>query len=86
MIHDSLFTFTIHYSQVFKDPITDRGKVSKKGRLTLERRADGVLATVTEGKGSAEKDVLREVFRDGKLLIDQTFAEIRARAELPAAS
>ena len=70
-------------TQVFKDPITDKGKVSKKGRLTLERSVAGALTTVTEGKGDAARDVLREVFRDGKLLIDQTFAEIRARAELP---
>merc|ERR1711881_517276 len=26
---------------VFKDPVTDKGKISKKGRLTLENDADG---------------------------------------------
>jgi nicotinamide phosphoribosyltransferase len=26
---------------VFKDPVTDPGKKSKKGRLTLERNAEG---------------------------------------------
>lgn len=67
-------------TQVFKEPITDKGKVSKKGRLTLERGADGVLTTITENRGDPAKDILVEVFRDGKLLVDQTFADIRARA------
>lgn len=67
---------------VFKDPITDKGKMSKKGRLSLEAGADGKLATVTEGKGDPKKDILQEVFRDGALLIDQKFEEIRKRAVL----
>jgi len=67
---------------VFKDPITDKGKLSKKGRLTLEVGTDGKLTTIVEGKGDPKKDILIEVFRDGKLLINQTFAEIRKRAEL----
>jgi nicotinamide phosphoribosyltransferase len=68
---------------VFKDPITDKGKQSKKGRLTLEKGADGKLVTVTEGKGDPSKDVLVEVFRDGFLLVDQTCEEIRKRAAIP---
>merc|ERR1711967_166198 len=54
---------------VVKDPITDPGKRSKKGRLTLERdEAEGFITKV-EGSGDAEKDVLVEVFRDGMLLV-----------------
>ena len=68
---------------VFKDPITDKGKQSKKGKLSLEMGKDGKLTTVTEGKGTAEKDVLIEVFKNGQLLVDQTCAEIRARAQIP---
>merc|ERR1719217_1070108 len=68
---------------VFKDPITDKGKQSKKGKLTLERGADGKLTTVTEGKGDPNKDILVETFRNGHLLVDQTCAEIRARAAIP---
>ena len=44
---------------------------------------DGKLTTVTEGKGSAEKDVLVEVFKNGHILIDQTCSEIRGRAQIP---
>ena len=70
-------------TQVFKDPITDKGKQSKKGKLTLERGSDGKLTTVTEGKGDPNKDILVETFRNGHLLVDQTCAEIRARAAIP---
>jgi len=69
-------------TQVFKDPITDKGKQSKKGRLSLEM-VDGKLTTITEGKGDPAKDVLVEVFRDGYLLVDQTCNEIRKRAAIP---
>lgn len=39
---------------VFKDPITDRGKKSKRGRLTLEKQ-DDTFVTVEQGKGDTEK-------------------------------
>ena len=39
---------------VFKQPITDLGKKSKKGRLTLECE-DGKFTTVEEGKGDPKK-------------------------------
>jgi len=65
---------------VVKDPVTDPGKKSKKGRLTLEPNA-GKWVTVTEGKGDVKADKLVEVFRNGVLLVDETFTEIRKRAE-----
>jgi len=64
---------------VEKDPVTDPGKKSKKGRLTLELK-DGIWTTVTEGKGVPANDKLIEVFRNGKLLVDDTFEAIRERA------
>lgn len=39
---------------VFKTPITDLGKKSKKGKLTLEME-DGQFVTKEEGSGSPEK-------------------------------
>ena len=65
---------------VYKDPITDKGKQSKKGRLTLEKGADGKLTTVSEGKGSPDKDVLVEVFKDGDMQTQFSFKEVRERA------
>merc|ERR1712070_74084 len=64
---------------VVKDPITDPGKKSKMGRLTLERSGDE-WTTITEGRGDAAQDELVEVFRNGELLVDHTFASIRARS------
>ena len=69
--------------QVYKDPITDKGKQSKKGKLTLEMdAATGKLTTVTEGKGDPAKDILIETFRNGYLLVDQKCSEIRDRAKI----
>ena len=39
---------------VFKQPITDPGKTSKKGRLTLECN-DGVFSTIQHGNGDPKK-------------------------------
>merc|ERR1739848_588838 len=68
---------------IFKDPITDPGKKSKKGRLKLQRKGESFV-TICEGKEGEEhvEDELREVFRDGKLVVDDPFEEIRRRAEL----
>ncbi|XP_036357641.1 nicotinamide phosphoribosyltransferase-like [Octopus sinensis] len=66
---------------VFKQPITDSGKKSKKGRLTLELKDDQYV-TVQRGKGDTNKDILVTVFENGKLLKDFTFEEIRKRAEI----
>lgn len=64
---------------VYKDPVTDPGKRSKAGRWAVVQTPDGY-----EGRRLEELDgqdnLLRPVFRNGKLLIDDTFAEIRDRA------
>ncbi|CAJ0574522.1 unnamed protein product, partial [Mesorhabditis spiculigera] len=67
---------------VYKDPITDHAKQSKKGRLTLERNEAGEWQTFQEGRGDVGKDELIPIFENGKLLVDWTLTEIRARAEL----
>ncbi|KAL8621144.1 hypothetical protein ACOMHN_004815 [Nucella lapillus] len=66
---------------VYKEPITDIGKKSKKGRLTLECHS-GEYVTMQEGKGNHEKDLLVTVFENGKLLKDYTFDEVRENAEI----
>merc|ERR1719238_2381225 len=65
-------------TNVFKDPITDKGKKSKAGMLTLEKSGDKFI-TVTDGKGDKSKDLLVEVFRNGKLLVDLKMDDIRTR-------
>ena len=40
---------------MYKDPITDHGKISKKGRMTLELDESGKYVTKTEGTGDPAK-------------------------------
>ncbi|XP_064091267.1 nicotinamide phosphoribosyltransferase-like isoform X1 [Macrobrachium nipponense] len=67
--------------EVFKQPITDPGKRSKKGRLALHC-TDGVYTTVKASESSEEQDQLVTVFENGELLKDFTFEEICQRAEI----
>lgn len=66
------------WRDVFKLPVTDRGKKSKRGRLKLVRDESGEFATRLESEPG--DDVLVEVFRDGEILADWSFAEVRERA------
>jgi len=63
---------------VYKDPITDPGKRSKAGRLAVTRDDSGYHCVREEQLGTSA-NLLRPVFRDGALLIDDTFADIRRR-------
>jgi nicotinamide phosphoribosyltransferase len=68
-----------------KDPITDAGKQSKKGRLGLVKEC-GIgscgYRTLPEDLADSKGNLLRTVFENGKLLIEDTFQEIRDRAAL----
>lgn len=68
--------------EVYKEPITDSRKFSKRGRLDLVRR-DGEFETVKLEDAetiSAEGSVLQTVFLDGKVLVDDNLDAIRSRA------
>lgn len=64
--------------EVFKDPVTDKGKESKKGRVTLYKERDGKYFTGVEDWPTP---VLRTVFENGKLMNQLTFDEVRANAK-----
>jgi nicotinamide phosphoribosyltransferase len=71
---------------VYKDPVTDFSKKSKKGYLKLVRE-DNSYKTVSSEIGEDlskffEDDVLQTVFENGKLHIDYEFEEIRNRSEI----
>nr|QHX41457.1 nicotinamide phosphoribosyltransferase-like protein [Halisarca dujardinii] len=66
--------------EVFKDPITDKKKTSKKGLLMLEHD-NGQYVTKSIGTGDPAKNVLVTVFKNGQLLCDYSFDDIRRRAE-----
>tara|TARA_R110001583_G_scaffold195287_1_gene371473 strand:- start:15066 stop:16484 length:1419 start_codon:yes stop_codon:yes gene_type:complete len=63
---------------VYKDPITDHAKHSKRGRLALVRENGEYVTIAADAAG--DRDVLIPVYRNGKLLCDWRFAEIRERA------
>jgi len=65
---------------VYKEPVTDKGKNSKRGRLALVKR-DGRFHTVREELANGENQLV-EVFRDGRMLVNYTLKDIRERAKL----
>lgn len=68
------------WRDVFKEPTTDMGKLSKRGVLALQRDADG-YRTVRRDALSGD-DILRPVYRDGQILVTDSFEAIRRRAAM----
>ena len=66
---------------VYKDPITDQGKRSKRGRLAVIKGSNNGFKTIREDALKAQKNLLRPVFRNGTLLVDDDFATIRQRCQ-----
>jgi nicotinamide phosphoribosyltransferase len=67
---------------VFKDPITDQGKRSKKGRLALRITRDPltnaeVVRTLPEDDVDAKDNLLELVYENGEIKKEYTFAEVR---------
>ena len=69
------------WTDVYKDPITDKVKKSKRGRFALINTDDGIK-TIAKNQLGSQQNLLRTVFVDGMLLIDDTFEAIRERAKL----
>lgn len=68
---------------VFKDPITDIGKRSKKGVLALLRsKMDGSFMTVRDEEtfDSEWESMLKLIYENGKLIEDVSFDEVRKEA------
>ena len=67
--------------EMFKDPVTDDGtKKSAKGLLRVERDESGKLVLFDQQTEEQEKQgLLVSVFKDGELLVDQKFSDIRNR-------
>ncbi len=60
------------WRDVYKDPITDSGKRSKRGRLALTESFETVRLEELEGE-----NLLKPVFRDGVLLRNYSFDEVQ---------
>ena len=75
----------IQWRDVQKDPITDSGKKSKAGRVTLWK-SGGEFQSAVESprcwtdKGTSWSEALEEVYRDGKLVKEINFAEVRSNS------
>ncbi len=75
-----------NWINVQKDPITDPGKKSKTGCITLWKSGGEYVSAVDRPTGWHDKgigdfvDVLETVYCDGKLVKEITFDEVRANA------
>ncbi len=74
-----------HWRDVYKQPITDTGKISKKGRLALRNGGEwgttNHYETVREMECPVQHNVLQTVFKNGKILKTTDFSEVRERAQ-----
>ncbi len=62
---------------IAKDPITDSGKTSKKGKLKLVQKMGGIITRELEPGDTTDDDLLETVFLNGEILREQTIDEIR---------
>lgn len=69
------------WQDVYKDPIDDKGKASKKGVLAVVKYdVTGEYITIRAKELSGRKNYLEPVYRNGEVLRTQTLDEIRALA------
>lgn len=66
---------------VFKDPITDQGKKSKKGKVTTfyNKKTDTYFVDGTENKFDDAKSILSTVYLNGEIVKNFTLDEIRSK-------
>ena len=78
----------IGWQDVYKQPVDQPDKVSKKGVLTLVMDVHGGLVTIKRDMPAGERipkgygcdDLLIPVYRNGRLLVNQSFKEVRELA------
>ncbi len=68
------------WQDVYKDPVTDQGKRSKKGRLALIENDSGEIRTIREQELGNNENIMKVVFRNGELLKDWRFEQVRENA------
>lgn len=71
--------------ELSKDPVTDNGvKKSARGLLRVEREGDDFVLYERQTPEQEAQGALEEVFRDGRLLRDETLAQLRERVRQSA--
>jgi nicotinamide phosphoribosyltransferase len=74
------------WRDVQKDPITDQGKKSKAGRVTLWKSGGEYASGIKPPVGWTDKgyggwtEALQTVYRDGQIISEYTFDEVRANS------
>lgn len=69
---------------LYKDPITDSVKRSKKGRVTTFKDSEGVFFSDRMELVETNKNIVDQlvtIYENGELLVDETFTVIRARVQ-----
>lgn len=66
---------------LFKDPVTDQGNVKKsaRGLLRVEKEGDDFVLYDMQTREQEQQGALETVFKDGKLVKEDTLANIRKR-------
>lgn len=67
--------------EVFKDPVTDPGKKSHKGYVDVIYDEDGEAVTIDGLRGPHPDSLMSVCFEHGVVLIEEKWADIRARAQ-----
>jgi nicotinamide phosphoribosyltransferase len=70
-----------NWRAVFKDPVTDPGKYSKRGGLALVQE-NGKYRTIEEAQLEVHGDLLQTVFENGEVVAQYDLDSIRRRAEI----
>ena len=68
------------WRDVYKQPITDLSKASKRGRLAVIKNAHG-WQTIREDQLGSQLNQLQPIFRQGHLLQEVNFEQVRQQAE-----
>jgi nicotinamide phosphoribosyltransferase len=68
------------WRDVYKDPVTDRGERSKKGRLAVIEPEPGNYKTILETQLGSQRNILETVYSNGKLIREFNFDEVRKNA------
>jgi nicotinamide phosphoribosyltransferase len=66
---------------VFKDPITDSGKKSKKGRFMVIRE-NGEIKTIPYDETKKDLDIMKVRYADGSRFNEISFSQVRANSEM----
>lgn len=77
--HEMVWEKSLREIEVFKDPITDPGKKSKKGKVTTYKRPDGsyFVGVIGQPLEKGVIDIVSTIYENGVLIKETTLDEIR---------